>query len=171
MSTVSPPASVVRAATAAFAERKPPYSPEAEMSVLGGMFIDPDAVAKAIEVVDDAMFYREAHRRLFRSMVRLWEQGEVIDAVTLTEHLKSAGDFDAVGGSPYLAQLLDAVPTAANIEYHAKIVREKALLRRLIEAATWIIQTTYEAGSEVEHLLDEAEQKIFQIAQTHDRKG
>lgn len=141
------------------------------MSVLGGMFIDPDAVAKAIETVDDSMFYSEAHRRLFSAMARLWEQGEVIDSVTLSEYLKSMGHYDAVGGAPYLAQLLDAVPTAANIEYHARIVREKAVLRRLIEAATSIIQATYEAGSEVEHLLDEAEQKIFQIAQTQDRKG
>jgi replicative DNA helicase len=172
MSSLSPPSSApTRATAAAFAERRPPYSLEAEMSVLGGMFIDADAVVKAIEVIDDTMFYREGHRRLYRSMVRLWERGEVIDAVTLSEELKSAGDFDSVGGAPYLAQLLDAVPTAANIEYHAKIVREKALLRRLIEAATSIIQATYEAGGEVETLLDEAEQKIFQIAQTHERRG
>jgi replicative DNA helicase len=141
------------------------------MSVLGGMFLDQDAVVKAIEILDDSMFFREAHRRLFRAMVRLWEQGEVIDAVTLSEHLKSSGDFESVGGAPYLGQLLDAVPTAANIEYHARIVREKALLRRLIEAATSIIQSTYEPGSEVEALLDGAEQRIFQIAQSHDRKG
>jgi replicative DNA helicase len=170
MSYVSP-APAGRAAPSAFAERRPPYSPEAEMSVLGGMFLDPDAVVKAIEVLDDSMFFREGHRRLYRAMVRLWEQGEVIDAVTLSEHLKSTGDFESVGGAPYLAQLLDAVPTAANIEYHARIVREKALLRRLIEAATSIIQATYEAGGEVESVLDAAEQKIFQIAQTHDRKG
>jgi replicative DNA helicase len=160
-----------QAVAAAFAERRPPYSLEAEMSVLGGMFIDPDAIATAIEVVDDAMFFREGHRRLYRAMVRLWEQGEVIDSVTLSEYLKTAGDFEAIGGTPYLAQLLDAVPTAANIEYHARIVREKAILRRLIEAATAIIQQTYEAGGEVEELLDQAEQRIFQIAQTHDRKG
>ena len=167
----SVPAPATRAAAAAFAERRPPYSLEAEMSVLGGMFIDPDAVVKAIEVVDDSMFFREGHRRLYRAMIRLWEQGEVIDAVTLSEQLKRAGDYEAIGGAPYLAQLLDAVPTAANVEYHAKIVREKALLRRLIEAATAIIQSTYESSDGVEDLLDEAEQKIFQIAQTHDRKG
>jgi replicative DNA helicase len=174
MSSVSPPAplqSRSAAASAAFAERRPPYSLEAEMSVLGGMFLDPDAVVKAIEVVDDSMFFREGHRRLYRAMIRLWEQGEGIDAVTLSEQLKNAGDYETVGGAAYLAQLLDAVPTAANIEYHARIVREKALLRRLIEAATAIIQATYDAGGEVEELLDEAEQRIFQIAQTHDRKG
>ncbi|MEX0912263.1 MAG: replicative DNA helicase [Gemmatimonadota bacterium] len=169
-----PPSSAPAAALAAaatFAERRPPYSLEAEMSVIGGMFLDPDAVVKAIEIVDDSMFFREGHRRLYRAMIRLWEQGEVIDSVTLSEQLKTTGDFDAIGGAPYLAQLLDAVPTAANIEYHARIVREKALLRRLIEAATSIIQATYDAPGEVESLLDDAEQKIFQIAQTHDRKG
>ncbi|MEX2572246.1 MAG: replicative DNA helicase [Gemmatimonadota bacterium] len=169
-----PPSSApaaARAAAATFAERRPPYSLEAEMSVIGGMFLDPDAVVKAIEIVDDSMFFREGHRRLYRAMIRLWEQGEVIDSVTLSEQLKTTGDFDAIGGAPYLAQLLDAVPTAANIEYHARIVREKALLRRLIEAATSIIQATYDAPGEVESLLDDAEQKIFQIAQTHDRKG
>jgi replicative DNA helicase len=161
----------VPAGANAFTDRKPPYSPEAEISVLGGMFLDTDAIVKAIEILDDSMFYREAHRRLFRSMVRLWERGAVIDAVTLSEELKTAGDFDVVGGTPFLAQLLDAVPTAANIEYHAKIVREKAVLRRLIETATTIIQETYESQGDVEDLLDVAEQKIFQIAQTHDRKG
>jgi replicative DNA helicase len=163
---VQPPAQ-----PSAFADRKPPYSLEAELSVLGGMFIDAEAVVKAIEILDDSMFYREGHRRLFRAMVRLWETGEVIDPVTLTEQLRNTGDFDFIGGAPYLSQLLDAVPTAANIEYHARIVREKAVLRRLIEAATNIIQTTYEAQGDVEDLLDQAEQSIFQIAEQQYRKG
>jgi replicative DNA helicase len=152
-------------------DRKPPYSPEAELSVLGGMLIDPDAMVRVIEILDDSMFYREGHRRLFRAMVRLWERGDVLDAVTLSAELKNAGDCETVGGAAYLAQLLDAVPTAANIEYHARIVREKGVLRRLVEAATSIIQDTYENQGEVDELLDVAEQKIFQIAQTHDRRG
>ncbi len=158
-------------APGAFTERKPPYSAEAEMSVLGGMLIDADAIVKAIELLDDTMFYREGNRRLWRTMIRLWERGDVIDAVTLGEELKNAGDLDAVGGMVYVAQLMDAVPTAANVEYHARIVREKAVLRRLIEAATSIIQDTYANQGEVEEILDQAEQKIFQIAQTNDRKG
>jgi replicative DNA helicase len=155
----------------AFADRSPPYSAEAEISVLGGMLIDGDAIVRSIEILDDSMFYREGNRRLFRAMVRLWERGEVIDAITLSEELKNSGDLEAVGGMPYVAQLLDAVPTAANLEYHAKIVREKALLRRLIEAATTIIQETFANQGDVEEILDQAEQRIFQIAQTHDRKG
>ncbi|MBW3535382.1 MAG: replicative DNA helicase [Gemmatimonadetes bacterium] len=153
-------------------DRSPPYSPEAEISVLGGMLIDPDAVARAIEVVNDTMFFREAHRRLFRSMSRLFERGAAIDVVTLAEELKKNGEFDAAGGMEYLARLVDAVPTAANIEYHARIVREKALLRRLIEASSGIIRDAYEQGDkEVEEILDQAESRIFQVAQSQTREG
>jgi replicative DNA helicase len=168
----SNPAVPLRAGSAApVFDRKPPYSYEAELSVLGGMLLDPDAVVRIIELIDDSMFYREGNRRLFRAMVRLWERGGVVDHITLSEELKNVGDFDAVGGTAFLAQLLDAVATSANIEYHAGIVREKALLRRLVEAATSIIQETYENQGEVDDLLDTAEQKIFQVAQSHDRKG
>ncbi len=120
--------------------RQIPWSEEAEISVLSAMLIDGDAVARAVEMVDDASFYREANRRVFRSMIRLYSRGEVVDVVTLSDELKSAGELEAAGGMAYLAQLVDAVPTAANIEYHCRILRDKALLRRLIEASTEIIQ-------------------------------
>ena len=118
----------------AFADRCAPYSAEAELAVLGGMLIDADALTRAIEVVDDSMFYREGNRRAFRAMRRIFERGDVIDPVTLAEELRNAGDLEATGGLQFIASVLDAVPTAANIEYHARIVREKAVLRRLIEA-------------------------------------
>lgn len=153
-------------------ERQPPYAPEAEISVLGGMLIDGDAVAKAMEIVDDTMFYREAHRRIFRGMARLFQRGQVIDAVTLIEELTKTDELDGVGGMTYVGELLDVVPTAANIEYHARIVRERALLRRLIDASSGIIRDAYEPGERtVEEVLDEAEQRIFQVAQSHDREG
>jgi replicative DNA helicase len=171
MSIPSPVARFTAPPPEIFSERTPPYSPEAELAVLGGMMMDADALSKAIEVVDDTMFHREGNRRIFRAMVRIFERGDVIDFVTLPEELRTTGDLDSAGGLTFLSTLVDAVPTAANIEYHAKIVREKALLRRLIEAATGIIQDTYAGQSDVEDLLDEAEQRIFQIAQTHDRKG
>lgn len=153
-------------------DRQPPYAPEAEISVLGGMLIDGDAVAKAVEIVDDTMFYREANRRVFRCMARLFQRGQVIDPVTLREELQKMDELDAIGGMPYLSELVDAVPTAANIEYHARIVRERALLRRLIEASSQIIRDSYEPGErEVEQVLDQAEQLIFQVAQSHDRAG
>jgi len=153
-------------------DRQPPVSNEAEVSVLGGMLIDGDAVARAVEFVDDSMFFREGHRRLFRAMSRMFERGEVLDVITVSEELKRAGELDDVGGLEYLASLLDAVPTAANIEYHARIVREKALLRRLISAAQTIIRDVYEPGVKaVESILDEAEQRIFRVAESHDREG
>ena len=153
-------------------DRQPPYAAEAEVSVLGGMLIDGDAVAKAVEVVDESMFYREGHRRIFRSMARLFQRGDVVDPTTVTEELKKTDELEGAGGLPYLAELLDAVPTAANVEYHARIVRERALMRRLIEASSQVIRDVYEPGERtVEELLDEAEHKIFQVAQSHAREG
>jgi replicative DNA helicase len=152
--------------------RQPPYAPEAEISVLGGMLIDGDAVARALEIVDDSMFYREANRRIFRSMARLFQRGQVIDPITISEELKKTDELEFIGGLAYLAELLDTVPTAANIEYHARIVRERALLRKLIEAASQTIRDAYEPGERtVEEVLDMAEHHIFQVAQSHDREG
>jgi len=153
-------------------DRTPPFSVEAEVSVLGGMLMDRDAVSRAIEVINDSMFFRESNRSLFRAMVRIYERGAAIDVITLSEELKKTDELDRSGGMRYLAELLEAVPTAANIEYHAKIVREKALLRRLIDAASSIVRDAYEQGERpVEEVLDEAEQKVFQVAQSHDREG
>jgi replicative DNA helicase len=159
-------------ATMPMPDRQPPYAPEAEISVLGGMLIDGDAVARALEVVDDSMFYREGNRRIFRSMARLFQRGQVIDPITISEELKKTDELESVGGLAYIAELLDAVPTAANIEYHARIVRERALLRKLIEAASQTIRDAYEPGERtVEEVLDQAEHNVFQVAQSHDREG
>jgi len=153
-------------------DRQPPYAPEAEISVLGGMLIDGNAVSRAIEIVDDSMFYREANRRIFRGMARLFQRGQVIDPITVSDELKKTDDLEAAGGMPYLAELLDAVPTAANIEYHARIVRDRALLRRLIEASSQTIRDAYEPGERtVEEVVDVAEQRIFQVAQSQEREG
>jgi len=142
------------------------------VSVLGGMLLDRDAVARAVEVLDASMFFKESHRVIFRSMSRLFERGDVIDAVTLNEDLQRTGEVDRAGGLEYLAELMDAVPTAANIEYHARIVREKALLRRLIDASQEIIRDAFAPGErEVEAVLDQAEARIFQVAQSHEREG
>lgn len=156
----------------AFAGRRPPWSEEAEISVLGGMLIDADAVARAVELVDDTAFYKEANRRLFRAMVRLYNRGEVLDVVTLTDELKTANELEAAGGMAYVAELVDAVPTAANIEYHCRILRDKAILRRLIESASEIIRDAYDApAGQVEETLDRAEQRVFEIAQAQQRSG
>jgi len=152
--------------------RQPPWSEEAELSVLGAMLIDGGAVAIALESIDDTAFYREGNRRTFRAMVRLYSRGDVIDAVTLSDELKTAGELDAVGGMTFLAQLVDAVPTAANVEYHCRILRDKGVLRGLIDSATQIIQDAYEAsGGTVDETLDRAEQRIFEIAEAEERGG
>lgn len=154
------------------AGRQIPWSEEAEISVVSAMLIDGDAVARAIEMVGDGSFYREANRRIFRAMVRLYSRGEVIDVVTLSDELKSAGELEGAGGMAYLAQLVDAVPTSANIEYHCRILRDKSVLRQLIESATDIVREAYDApAGEVDDTLDRAEQKIFQIAQSTQRQG
>ena len=148
-----------------FAGRQAPWSNEAEQAVLGAMLLDQDAALKAAEFLDDTMFYREGHRLLFRAMIALTERGDVIDPVTLRDELARRGDLDRAGGIEYVATLIDVVPTAANVEYHAKIVRDKAVLRRLVEAATGIIQDVYEGHTAAGEVLDNAEHRVFQVAQ------
>src|SRR5688572_5967836 len=128
--------------------RSAPWSAEAEQAVLGAMLLDQDAALRASELLDDAMFYREAHRRLFRAMSALTERRVVIDHITLRDELMRRGELDAAGGLEYLGELVDAVPTAANLEFHARIVRDKAILRRLIESATAIVTEAYD-GKEI----------------------
>jgi replicative DNA helicase len=144
--------------------RRAPWSNDAEQAVLGAMLLDQDAALKAAELLDDSMFYKEAHRILFRAMAGLTEKGDVIDPVTLREELVRRGDLDRVGGMEYIAALLDVVPTAANVESHTRIVRDQAVLRRLVEAATEIIQDVYERRGESSEVLDNAEHRIFQVA-------
>jgi len=162
MTSVSPAASSTERE---YAGRQAPWSNEAEQAVLGAMLLDQDAALKAAELLDDTMFYREGHRLLYRAMTALTERGDVIDPVTLREELGKRGDLDRAGGMEYLGSLIDVVPTAANIEYHARIVRDKALLRRLIEAATGIAQEAYEGRGLPGEVLDNAEHRIFQVAQ------
>jgi replicative DNA helicase len=155
----------------AFRDRHPPYSEEAERAVLGAVFLDRDALAKAFEFVDETMYYREGHRLIFRAMRMLEQQGNVIDPLTLSDELARQGDLARAGGKEYITILLDAVPTAANIEYHAKIVREKALLRRLIEVSTSIVQEAFDGRSTVAELLDLAEHRIMQVSQQRGTEG
>lgn len=169
---MSEPIPIQVAAEGAPYDRQPPFSPEAEASVLGGMLIDGSAVARVVEFVDDTMFYREAHRRIFRAMVRLFERGSVLDVVTVSESLKEGAELENAGGLEYLASLLDAVPTAANIEYHARIVHDKAMLRRLIDAAHAIVRDVHEPGNRpVDEVLDQAEQVVFRVSESRNREG
>lgn len=163
MTSASPVSSSTRAPEP-LVERQAPWSPEAEQAVLGAMLLDADAALKALEILEDTMFYLDRHRRLFRAMAALMEKSKVIDPVLLRDELSRRGDLEAAGGMEYVALLLDAVPTAANVEYHCRIVKDKALVRRLIEAGTAVVQAAYEGRQDVDTLLDEAEQRIFEVS-------
>jgi replicative DNA helicase len=151
--------------------RSAPWSPEAEQAVLGAMLLDQDAALRAVEMVDDTVFYREEHRRLFRAMRALIERRSVIDPVTLNDELERRGDLAQVGGGEYVTELVDAAPTAANLEHHARILREKSILRRLIESSTRTITEAYDGRSQAPELLDLAESRIFQISQQRRDQG
>ena len=155
----------------AFSTRSAPWNNDAEQAVLGAMLLDQDASLSAAQLLADDMFYREAHRRLFRAMVSLTERRVVIDHITLRDELIRRGELDSIGGYDYVAELADSVPTAANLEYHAKIVKENAILRKLIETATGIITEAYDGHTTASELLDAAESRIFQVSQQRTEEG
>jgi replicative DNA helicase len=154
-----------------YRDRRPPQSEDAEQSVLAAMLIDAEAITRATEIVDDTMFFREGHRRIFRAVISLVERLSGIDVVTLSDELDRRGELDAAGGREYLSFLADAVPTAANVEHHSRIVKEKALLRRLIEVSTQIAGEAFEARQPASELLDMAEQRILQVGQDRGGEG
>jgi len=139
--------------------------------VLSAMLMDGDAVLRAGETVNDTMFFREGNRRIFRAMLSLNARGDVVDPLTLAEELSRTGDLQSVGGKDYIAFLVDAVPTSANIEYHAKIVKEKALRRRLIEVSTAIVSEAFESATPAGELVDAAEHRIFEVNQSRGTEG
>ncbi len=146
-------------------DKIPPQNLEAELSVLGAMLLDREAVTTAAELLKPEDFYHDSHRLVFEVMQELMEKGEPVDMVTVAEALRSRGNLEKAGGIPFVASLANSVPTAAGMEYHAKIVVEKSLLRRLIKAATTIAAMGYESSGEVGGLLDQAERTILEISQ------
>src|SRR6187402_3777191 len=155
----------------AAAERTLPHNLEAERSVLGAILVQNDAFNLAAQVIDGKDFYRDAHRRIFDRMAALSERNHAIDFVTLKEELSRAGELDEVGGPAYVASLVDGVPRATNVEYYARIVKEKATLRNLIYAANKILTNAYEADQESDLILDEAESSIFAVADDRLKAG
>ena len=151
--------------------RVPPQSLEAEESVLGGVMLDNTVIDRVIGMLQPEDFYRGAHRRLFRAMVDLNGRSEPIDLITLSEALKARGELAEVGGAAYLAELTERVPTAANAVHYAKIVRERSILRGLIEASTEIASRGYQAPDNVDELLDHAERLIFSIQERKVRQA
>ena len=152
-------------------DKVPPQNIEAEQSVLGSILIEQDAIAKVVEILSPESFYRDAHKKIFRAAMTLYEKGEAVDLVTSAEELRRQGSIDASGGAAYLASLANSVPTAANVEYYAKIVEEKAVLRNLIQSATQIVTSGYENKEDAEAVLDRAEQLIFDISQKRSVKS
>ena len=148
--------------------RMPPYSLDAEQSVLGSMIIDKDAIAAASEVLTGDDFYSDAHKEIFNGILSMYEKGEPVDLITLTETLRQRGTLDGIGAA-YLTELSMIVPSTANVKYYIRIVEEKSILRRLIKAANEIIQDSYEAQQEVDIILDDAEKRIFDIAERRSR--
>ncbi len=152
-------------------DRMPPQNIEAERSTLGSMLLEKEAIYKSIEFLKSDDFYREAHRVIFEVVTQLANKGEPVDIITVSEDLKQHDMLDKIGGVAYLTALANSVPTAANVEYYARIVEEKALLRSIITAATDIVTMGYAGADDVGIILDEAEKKIFQISQKRNVKG
>jgi len=151
--------------------RVPPQATDVEMAVLGAMLLDKGAIAKAIEILDETSFYKPSHQRIFSAMMALFEHSEPVDLITLVEELRRRGDLEKVGGEYYLTELTTRTTTAANIEYHAHIVLEKALMRQLISASTEVAGRAFSETEDALDLLDEAEQKIFQISEQRMKKS
>ncbi len=152
-------------------DRVPPQSKEAEQSVLGSMIIDKEAIFSAAELLTEQDFYSSAHKKIYNAILSLSDKGEPVDLITLSEELQSKQCLEDVGGRSYLVTLANAVPTAANVNYHSNIVREKSILRSLIKASTDIVTRSFESPSNVDEFLDEAEQLIFDIGSRGKHQG
>lgn len=144
--------------------RIPPQDVEVEKNVLSAMLLDKEGVAVALEMLESTDFYRDKHRAIFEGMVSLYKKNEAVDILTLTEELRRAGNLEDIGGAGYISELASLVPSSANIEFHMKIIRDKALLRKLIHSCTNILKEAYDSSEEVESTLSEAQQAIFDIS-------
>lgn len=146
-------------------ERVPPQSLEAEKAVLGSVMLDNESIGKAIEMIDPSHFYRTSHQKIFAAALNLYERNEPVDLITLSEELKRQKILDEIGGSYYLTELAESIPSSANVEYHARIVLEKAVLRNMISEGIAIARDCYEAGRDPFEILDRAEQRIFGLSE------
>ena len=153
------------------AHRLPPQNIEAEQCVLGSILLQSGALIKVLEILSEHDFYREAHRAIFSSFITLFERNEPQDLVTVTAILRDLGKLDQIGGPAYLATLTDIVPVTANITYYANIVRKKSILRQLIQTATEIAGRCFEEQDDIDSLLDDTEQRVFDISRAKSDKS
>jgi len=147
-------------------DRLPPQDIHAEQSVLGGMLLSKDAIADCLEVTRSQDFYRPAHELIYDAVLELYGRGEPADAITVADELTKRGQLPRIGGQAYLHQLIAAVPTAANAGYYAQIVAERAVLRRLVEAGTRIVQMGYAQGGAVEDIVNAAQAEVYGVVDT-----
>jgi replicative DNA helicase len=153
-------------ASAQDVHRAPPHSAEAEQGVLGSMLISPrETIAECVEKINEEYFYVPAHRTIYTVLVDLWNASQAIDLITFTQVLRDRNLLDSVGGAAFVTNLFTFVPTAANVQYYLEIVRDKYILRQIIAAATESVRRAYEEQDEVDSLLDEVEQKIFDVGE------
>ena len=146
-------------------QKLPPQNVEMEQSILGAILQNNDAIVRLADTLQEEDFYHDAHKWLYRAMLDLFQENVPIDVLTVNEWLKKKDRLDAIGGPAYLAELVELVPTAAHVDYHARVVREKSILRALIRTATNIVTDSYEADEDVAALLDRAERAILEISQ------
>ncbi|GAF36858.1 replicative DNA helicase [Lentilactobacillus farraginis] len=149
----------------------PPQNIEAEKAVLGSIFLSTDALIDAMEYLDPSDFYKHSHQIIFKAMVKLNDDDQAVDGITVTDTLKDQDNLDDVGGYQYITELANAVPTAANVTYYAKIVKDKAILRRLIQTATNIVTDGYNTDEDVTTVLDNAERDIMNVAEDRNQSG
>ena len=147
--------------------RVPPHNIEAEQSVLGSLMLDKDAIIKIADLVRPGDFYKNDHNTIYETMLELYEDREPIDVLSLANRLEEKGKIDAVGGSSYLASLVNLVPSASNVAHYAKLVQKKSLLRRLISAASEIVEMGFNEEDDVQKVLDDAEQRLFGVSQKY----
>ncbi len=151
--------------------RVPPQNIEVEQSLLGGLLVDPESINKVADIVGPMDFYRDAHGRIYEVMLHLSERNDAIDLITVSSLARDRGMLDGIGGITYLNTLVDLMPSAANIAYYARIVREKSLVRSLIKAATEIIEKGYDAQTDIDTYIDEAEKLIFEVSENKLKKS
>lgn len=154
-----------------FQDYLPPQNIEAEQAVLGSVFRAPDVLIEALEHIQSQDFYRRSHQLIFQTMVDLNDKNEPIDALAVSNELENKNQLEDVGGRQYLAELATNVPSSAHISYYAKIVEEKALLRRLIQTSQGIIEKSYEASEDVADILDRAESSILEVSEKKNQSG
>lgn len=153
------------------AGRVPPQAVDVERAVLGAMLIEREAIPRAIELLPPDAFYDNANQRIYSSILALFERGNPVDLITVTEELKRRGELDDTGGTYYLTELTAQVASAANVEYHARIIAEKSLLRKMIGTMTTLVGEAYDAGADAFELMDKAESEIFRISESQLRRS